>query len=208
MCIKKVLFRALVVSAIAVSLVSCGGKKTAADPAPAPRTMDPSPDGGVVINTATNELEDLKLQLEEDNILAAIGEGESNKEQMARTKGVARARTELARSISLRVQSLLEDYSMDVQGESKEITEDAAKQVSDEVLSGSTVYKTIVQYYKDSGQYKATAIVVLNPSLLKKSFEESFARNEELELRVKKDDLMKKLDAEVEKYNEKYKNKK
>ena len=45
----------------------------------------------------------------------------------------------------------------------------------------------------------------MNPDLLKKAVQAASSNQEELELRVKKDDMMKKLDEGTAAYNAKYK---
>jgi len=46
---------------------------------------------------------------------------------------------------------------------------------------------------------------VLDPSLFKNAVSAALAKEEELELRVKKDDMMAKMDANIAEYNNKYK---
>jgi len=177
---------------------SCGGKKASA-------TQVAASGGFETVTTPATELEDIKRSLESKNIPCGIGIGESNDEMVARNVSSDEARTEVAKSIDVHVQRLSESYAQNVNNEAKKIWEEAVRQITDQHVKGSNVYKTIVQFNKESGHYKIYSLIILDPSLFKAAITEAMARDEEFELRVKKDDMMSKLDANIAEYETKYK---
>jgi hypothetical protein len=194
-----------VVVAVAVSALalfnSCGGNKTAAPSA----AQVESARGFETVTTPATELEDIKRDLEGKTIPCGIGIGESTDESVARNMASDEARTEIAKSIEAQVQRLSESYAQNVGGEAKKIWEEAVRQLTDQHVRGSNIYKSIVQYNRENSRYKVYSLVILDPSLFKAAITEASSRDEEFELRVKKDDMMSKLDANIAEYNSKYK---
>ncbi|MCL2219200.1 MAG: hypothetical protein FWC23_04760 [Chitinispirillia bacterium] len=196
---KKVRFTVLVAAVAAASLMnSCGGKKASA-------AQVASQGGYETVTTPATELEDLKRKLEAEGIPAGIGIGESTDEMVSRNVSSDEARTEVAKSIDVHVQRLSESYAQNVSGEAKKIWEEAVRQITDQHVRGSNVHTTIVQFNKENGRYKVYSLIVLNPSLFKAALQDAMARDEEFELRVKKDEMMSKLDANIREYESKYK---
>jgi len=191
----------LAVTAVAIAaaaLVNSCGKKVSA-------TQVAASGGFETVTTPATELEDLKRDLEGKNIPCGIGIGESNDEMVARNVSSDEARSEVAKSIDVHVQRLSESYAQNVSNEAKKIWEEAVRQITDQHVKGAKVYKTIVQYNKDNSHYKIYSLIVLDPALFKAAISEAMARDEEFELRVKKDDMMAKLDANIAEYESKYK---
>jgi len=197
--LKKARFLVLVAVVAAATLMnSCGGKK--------PSAAQLAAQGGFeTITTPSNELEDIQRSLESKNIPSGLGIGESTDEQIARNVSSDQARTNLATSIGVQVQRLSEMYAQNVSGEAKSIWEEGVRQITRQHVAGATVHKTITQFNKDTGRYKIYSLIILNPSLFKAAMADAMARNEEFELRVKKDDMMSKLDANIAEYESKYK---
>jgi hypothetical protein len=198
---KKVRFTVMVAAVAAASLLnSCGGSKTKASP-----TQVAASGGFETVTTPASELEDIKRTLEEKNMPCGIGIGESSDEMVARNVSSDEARTEVAKSIGVHVQRLSESYAQNVNNEAKKIWEEAVRQITDQHVKGAKVYKTIVQYNRENNHYKIYSLIILDPSLFKAAVSEAMARDEEFELRVKKDDMMSKLDANIAEYESKYK---
>jgi len=196
---KRVRFTVLVAAVAAASLMnSCGGKKASASQVAASGGFE-------TVTTPASELEDIKRSLEAKGMPCGIGIGESSDEQVARSVSSDEARTEVAKSIDVHVQRLSESYAQNVGNEAKKIWEEAVRQITDQHVKGSNVYKTIVQYNKESNHYKIYSLIILDPSLFKAAISDALAKDEELELRVKKDDMMAKLDANIAEYESKYK---
>jgi len=183
--------------AAAAFMNSCGGKKVSA-------TQVAASGGFETVTTPATELEDIKRDMEGKSIPCGIGIGESTDEQVARNVSSDEARTELAKSIDVHVQRLSESYAQNVGNEAKKIWEEAVRQITDQHVKGAKVFKTIVQFNKDNGHYKIYSLIVLDPSLFKAAISDAMAKDEEFELRVKKDDMMAKLDANIAEYESKY----
>ncbi len=89
---------------------------------------------------------------------------------LARSAAEGRARTELARTLQVRVKSMLKDYQAATQGNpsteagSEQHIEDVSKQITDMTLSGSRVEDTFIS---DTGTF--WALVVLAPDDFKDS---------------------------------------
>jgi len=157
--------------------------------------------GYVRVMTQYSELEQLESALRGRGIPGAIGIGESPDELTARKIAADEARSSLARAIETQVQRLSESYAQNVDGQTKKIWEETVRQTTDVEVRGSTAFRTINQYNPRRNVYKTYALMVLNPAVYKQAVTTTMSQQEELELRVKKDDMMKRLDAAVEEFN-------
>jgi len=161
--------------------------------------------GFETVSTPASELEDLKRDMEKQYIPCGIGIGESTDEMVARNVSSDEARADMAKVLNNFVERLSEAYAQNVSNEAKKIWEEGVRQSTHQELNGATSYKSIVQFNKDNGRYKIYSLYVMSPDLLKKAVQAASSSQEELELRVKKDDMMKKLDEGTAAYQEKYK---
>ena len=151
-----------------------------------------------------SELEEVKAMFERDGIPCGIGVGESDDEMTARTVSSDAARTELAKGIDTRVERLSESYAQNVSGEAKKIWEEGVRQFTDVSVRGTSVHTTITQSSISRNRYKVYSLMVMDPRRFKNTFLSSTARQEEFELRVKKDELMSKMDDAIKAYDTKY----
>jgi hypothetical protein len=175
-------------------LVSCGGAQKA------------SAKGYETVETPASELESIKAEMEKDNIASGIGIGESESELTARKIAADESRAALAASIQTIVERMSESYTQNVNAGSKTIWEEGTRNIVMQQVNGSTVYKTIPQFNEDNNQWKIYVLTVLNPEIFKKALETAPAvdNQEELEMRVKKDEMMGKMDAAIATYKNKY----
>jgi hypothetical protein len=192
--VKLVLLAAGTSLALAFTLSSCASKAQQA-----------ASGGFETVTTPATELEEMKRDMESKYIPCGIGMGESTDEMVARNISGDEARSDMAKTINTFVERLSESYAQNVSGEAKKIWEEGVRQSTHQELNGATSYKSIVQFNKENGRYKIYSIYVMNPDLLKKAVQSATSSQEELELRVKKDDMMKKLDEGTAAYQEKYK---
>ena len=199
---KTVKITASIIVAIALSLSACGGSKQTAEQAKAQAEVNR---GFQTVETPVTELDAIKKDMENKMIPCGIGSGESTDEMTARNIAADEARADIARTMSTLVQSLSENYVQNVSAEAKKIWEQGVRQLTDQELHGATSYKTVTQFNPENGHYKIYSLYVMNPELFKKAAMEAAANQEELELRVKKDDMMKKMDEGIAAYQEKYK---
>ncbi len=101
---------------------------------------------------------------------------------LARSAAEGRARTELARSLQVRVKSMLKDYQASTQGgpeaktDSEQHIEDVSKQITDVTLSGTRLQDTFVT---DTGTYWALVVLDVEP------FKESLSGMKDLDERVR-----------------------
>jgi hypothetical protein len=188
---------AVALSSMAISLASCASKSQQAQVA--------SAKGFETVATPATELEDMKRDMENKFIPCGIGVGESADEMVARNVSADESRADLAKTMGTLVQRLSEQYAQNVGSEAKKIWEEGVRQLTDQEISGATVYKTITQYNSENNRYKIYSIMVLNPDLFKNALALASSKQEEFELRVKKDDMMKKLDDGIANYEAKYK---
>jgi len=198
---KKFRFTAVVATAAAALLMnSCGGKAAmGAGSAPAAQRG-----GFQTISSPADELEEIKNSLEDRQIPCGIGIGESNNQQIARNVSADNARAALATSIGTQVQRLSESYAQNVNNQAKTIWEEGVRQITNEHVRGARVHRTITQFNQETGAYQVFTLIILDPSIFKAAIVEAMERQEEFELRVKKDDMMSKLDANIALYNEQY----
>ncbi|MCL2689234.1 MAG: FecR domain-containing protein [Chitinispirillia bacterium] len=155
--------------------------------------------GYVRVMTQYSELEQLESALRGRGIPGAIGIGESPDELTARKIASDEARSALARAIETQVQRLSESYAQNVDGQTKKIWEETVRQTTDVEVRGATAFRTINQFNPRRNVYKTYTLMVLNPAVYKQAVTSSM--QEELELKVKKDDMLKRLDTAVEEFN-------
>jgi hypothetical protein len=169
------------------------------------KTQTASAAGFETVKTPATELEEIKRDMESKFIPCGIGIGESSDEMVARNISADEARSDMARTMSALVQRLSESYAQNVSGEAKKIWEEGVKQLTDQELNGTVSYKVVTQFNKETNHFKMYSLFVMNPDLFKKAVADASAKQEEFELRVKKDDMMSKLSAGVAEYEAKYK---
>jgi hypothetical protein len=201
---STVLIATVAMAATAALFSSCGGSKTG--PTPEQQSAQAaSARGFQTITTPDSELRPIANDLEDKNIPCAIGMGQSTDEGIARTTAADDARAKLAVSIDAQVQRMSESYAQNVDGEAKKIWEEGVRQITNQNIRGSRIIKEIAQFNPETNRYQIYVLIALDPSKFKAALEEATARDEELELRVKKDDMMSKMDAAIAEYDSKYK---
>jgi len=152
-----------------------------------------------------SELEEVKDKLEGDGIVCSIGMGESSNEMTARIVSSDVARTELAKAMSTQVQRISESYAQNVGGEAKKMWEEGVRQITDVSVRGSTVHTTITQFNPERNLFKVYSLMIVQPWRTKGLFANALDKmGGEAELRVKKDELMDKMDGAIRAYNTHY----
>jgi hypothetical protein len=152
-----------------------------------------------------SELEEVKSRLESDNIACGVGVGEASDEMTARKVSSDAARTELAKAMGTQVQRISESYAQNVGGEAKKIWEEGVRQITNVSVRGSSVHTTLTQFNADKKVFKVYSLMIMQPWRTKGLFANVVDKmGEEAELRVKKNDMMDKMDAAVQAYNTRY----
>jgi hypothetical protein len=152
-----------------------------------------------------SELEDVKNRLEGDGIACGVGVGEASDEMTARTISSDGARTELAKAMSTHVQRISESYAQNAGNKAKKIWEEGVRQITDVSVRGSSVHTTVTQFNADKKIFKVYSLMVMQPWRTKGLFANLADKaGGEAELRVKKDEMMNKMDSAIKAYNTKY----
>jgi len=191
----RFLSAAIFALAIAFTFTSCGPSKA----------QQAATGGFESVKTPADELLEIKKDMESNFIPCGIGMGESTDEMVARNISGDEARTDMAKTLNTFVERLSESYAQNVSNEAKKIWEEGVRQSTHKELNGATSFKSIVQFNKENNHFKIYSLYVMNPDLLKNAVQAAAAGQEELELRVKKDDMMNKLNEGTAAYNAKYK---
>jgi hypothetical protein len=193
-------------------MLGIGKHQTVVTPASAPKptpstqksTTKSSPTVQKAVPQPTN-LEEIKRQLDSQNMPCGIGMGESADERKARDASHDEARRALIASTDVAIMRLGESYAQNVSGEAKAIWEEATRQIVSHHIRGTDIFMTVVTYHSELKRYRIYTLIILNPSLFKAAILKAMSNDEELELRIKKDDMIAKLDANIAEYDAKYK---
>jgi len=152
-----------------------------------------------------SELEEVRGRLEGDGIACGVGVGEANDEMTARKVSSDAARTELAKSMGTQVQRISESYAQNVGGEAKKIWEEGVRQITNVSVRGSSVHTTLTQFNADTKVFKVYSLMIMQPWRTKGLFANVVdSMGEEAELRVKKNEMMDKMDVAIQAYNTRY----
>lgn len=121
---------------------------------------------------AANKLQDMqeeKAELIDKGIVAGLGIGESQDEQVAYDKANLNASVDLSKALELKVQSLVRSYTEEVGEEFTQHFEEVKKNVISTTLRGATMYKTEVE--ANDNKVKVYGIMTLNPKLVYEALE-------------------------------------
>jgi len=132
------------------------------------------------------ELEAITKDLTAQNILSAIGIGESTNEQVARRMSIDNAKAKLAKAISAQLQA-------------HSATPAFAEEAASVSLPGTTVHTSVTQYSGESGTYRVYSLITTKPA------SETAAEHGKPGNKADLDDMMRKLDANIAEYEAKYK---
>lgn len=149
---KKIL---LPLSLLASLLIGCAGSG--------------SVPGTTAVQSNMNILMQEKRELESQDkqALLEVGEGVAGREQIALNKADMQARAAVARRMKARAQQLLKDFYEEAGEQKTEHHEEVTIQVTDEMVSGATVIKSLTEMTKD-GSYKVTVLMAVNANVFEK----------------------------------------
>jgi hypothetical protein len=187
--IKKELLVKLAVSAITVVLIGCaGGKK---------QEVVRVNDGFEKVKTVAAEFDSVRILLMDTLFVpTGVGIGESVHEMNARSMAADFARAELAASIATLVTRLAETY-MD---ENSRDWEAAARGFTEEYVKGAQLFRTATEFNRESGRYRVTNLLIIHPTQFGAALKEAAVAN----TRIKKEDLMRKMDALSAEYQKRF----
>ena len=149
---KKML---VALSIVAAALVGCAGSGSAP--------------GTVAVQSNLNILTQEKRDIEsaDNQALLEVGEGIAGREQIALNKADMQARTAVARRLKARSQQLLKDFYEEAGEQKVEHHEEVTEQITDEMISGATVIKSLTEITQD-GSYKVTVLMSVNANIFEK----------------------------------------
>ncbi|MCF0225413.1 MAG: hypothetical protein HUK20_14190 [Fibrobacter sp.] len=160
--------------------------------------------GFATVTTPATELEEIKRDMELNDIPCGIGIGISSDEMVARSQSADEGRVALAVAIKTQVTRYKEQYAKNVGGDAQKIWEEKANEYSDHEMVGATTYKTITQFNETDGKYKVYTLVTLNPELVGKALMAAAKEQEEFMLRAQSADMQERLEKAAATYKEKY----
>lgn len=151
------------------------------------------------------ELEEVQRMLDADGIASAVGIGEADNEQIARTVAADNARAMLATSMGTQVQRLSESYSQNINNQARTIWEEGVRQMTDVSVRGSHVHRSITQHNPSNGRWKVYSLMIIDPNRMRNVMTGLADRTEaETGLRVNRDDMMSRMDASIRAFNTRY----
>ena len=160
--------------------------------------------GYVTVTTTATELEEVKRDMELNDIPCGIGMAISSDEMVARTQSADEARAALSVAIKTQVTRYKEQYAKNVNGDAQKIWEEKANEYTDQELTGASTYKTITQFNETEGKYKIYTLVTLNPEIVSKALMAAAKEQEEFMLRAQSADMQARMDKAAAAYKEKY----
>ena len=160
--------------------------------------------GFETVTTAASELEEVKRDMELNDIPCGIGIGTSSDEMVARSQSSDEGRVALATAVKTQVTRYKEQYAKNVGDEAQQIWEEKANEDTDQELVGATVYKTITQFNEAESKYKVYTLVTLNPELVSKALMAAAKEQEEFMLRAQSADMQERLEKAAAAYKEKF----
>ena len=160
---KRYIFLTSALFIMAALMVSCGGSQKAAVANPDMETIaDPFQD-----------LTDMANQIIQAGGVAAVGQGQSSRMDLARKKAVTDAQGQLAEIFNLKVQKLKKNFQEEIgSADDSEINEafsTVTKTLTSQILRGAVTKKVKYMRDKSTGKITAAAVVAIEPNVLNKS---------------------------------------
>lgn len=123
--------------------------------------------------SALIEMQQEKTALIEKGVVAGFGIGESQNEQTAYDKADLNARTDIARELESKLQSLTRSYTEEVGSEMTEHFEEIKKNVTSTTLRGATMIKIKTEAKENT--IKVYGVMALDPKIVRDAFEAELA---------------------------------
>lgn len=140
-----------------------------------------------------------KQSLINDGVVASIGIATSKDEQVAYDKADLNARTDIAKELETKVQSMAHSYDEEVGGQMTQHFEQVKKTIVSQTVRGATIIDTRVEV-SETNEYKVYALMVMNPKLVREAFEAELQAQQADIARFKASKAYADADREFEKY--------
>jgi len=194
----KRLFLFTLLAVLSFSLITaCGGGGKAA-------VKDSSIE---VIEDPFQDLTDLTSDIITGGGLAAVGQGTSERQDLAKKKAVTDAQGQLAEILEAKVNKMKKSFQEEIgTGSDTEINEaftDVVKVLSKTTLRGAITKKTKFMKDKDTGLFTAAVVVAVEPNTINMSlFDEMQKSQPKLYERFRASQAYKELEDEMKNYDE------
>ncbi len=158
-----ILFLTLIVASIMV--MSCGSSN--------PKVAATNPDAMEVIEDPFQDLTDLSNKIIESGGVAAVGQGTSARQDLAKKKAVTDALGNLAQIFNTKVQRLNKSFQEEIgsanDSEINEAFSTVTKTLTSQLLRGAITKKVKYLRNRETGQITAAVVVAIDPKTLNQS---------------------------------------
>ncbi|NOX88953.1 MAG: hypothetical protein GXO77_08000 [Calditrichaeota bacterium] len=187
-------FAMLLTTALIMSCGSTNKKVAATDPGAMEVMEDPFQD-----------LTDMANQIIEAGGIAAVGQGTSARQDLAKKKAVTDAQGQLAEIFNLKVQKLKKSFQEEIgsanDSEINEAFTTVTKTLTSQLLRGAITKKVKYMRNKETGQITAAAVVAIEPNTVNMSIlDEMKAKKPKLYERFRASQAYDELKKEMENY--------
>jgi hypothetical protein len=160
-----------------------------------------------VIDDPFQDLTDLTSDIITGGGLAAVGQGTSERQDLAKKKAVTDAQGQLAEILEAKVNKMKKSFQEEIgTGSNTEINEaftDVVKVLSKTTLRGAITKKTKFMKDKDTGMFTAAVVVAVEPNTINMSlFDEMQKSQPKLYERFRASQAYKELEDEMKNYDE------
>lgn len=160
-----------------------------------------------VIDDPFQDLTDLTSDIITGGGLAAVGQGTSERQDLAKKKAVTDAQGQLAEILEAKVNKMKKSFQEEIgTGNNTEINEaftDVVKVLSKTTLRGAITKKTKFMKDKDTGMFTAAVVVAVEPNTINMSlFDEMQKSQPKLYERFRASQAYKELEDEMKNYDE------
>ncbi|MHB2148769.1 hypothetical protein ACX8XP_06910 [Calditrichota bacterium LG25] len=162
---KRFMFFALILVIASALMISCGSSN--------PKVAASDPGAMEVIEDPFQDLTDLANKIIESGGVAAVGQGTSARQDLAKKKAVTDAMGNLAQVFNTKVQRLNKSFQEEIgsanDSEINEAFTTVTKTLTSQLLRGAVTKKVKFMRNKETGQITAAAVVAIDPKTLNQS---------------------------------------
>ncbi len=162
---KRFMFLVLALFIASALIISCGSSN--------PKVSASNPNAMEVIEDPFQDLTDLSNKIIESGGVAAVGQGTSMRQDLAKKKAVTDAMGNLAQVFNTKVQRLNKSFQEEIgstnDSEINEAFSSVTKTLTSQLLRGAVTKKVKFMRNKETGQITAAAVVAIDPKTLNQS---------------------------------------
>ncbi len=162
---KRFMFLVVALFIASALIISCGSSN--------PKVAASNPNAMEVIEDPFQDLTDLSNKIIESGGVAAVGQGTSMRQDLAKKKAVTDAMGNLAQVFNTKVQRLNRSFQEEIgstnDSEINEAFSTVTKTLTSQLLRGAVTKKVKFMRNKETGQITAAAVVAIDPKTLNQS---------------------------------------